>query len=262
MYREHKLDKSAFVGMDLHVFMNHATPTVEALPIWRTLHSFFAAFGRSSVQAIRVYSHSYTFFLDNREIIRELEKQHEAFEFYTTRGLADGYAQSIRHSSAEFVFQLEHDWLFQRDAIRHSLVEITSAMRSDQLPNLRFNQFTNATNGGQTVSPMTDTSLPTCRSSIFSNNPHILNRAMAEKMYLPLINPRSARSSGIEEVLTRRFGEAWLYGPLNHPATIAHSDGARPYLETRGVLRNRLRLKRYTQDLMDAVGISRYGRLH
>jgi hypothetical protein len=242
--------------------MNHATLTVDELPIWGTLESFLATFGRASTGAVRVYSHSYTFFLDNLEIKRRLEDDIGAVEFYETRGLADGYSRSIRDSSAEFVFQLEHDWRFVAGTVQHSLSEITAAMREGALPHLRFHQFANTATAAWTMNEQTGLSVPICKTNAFSNNPHILNRAMAEKMYLPLINPRSARSSGIEEVLTRRFGDAWLYGPLNHPATIAHSDGARPYLETRGVLRNRLRLKRYTQDLMDALRISRYGRLH
>ena len=248
--------------MDLNVFMNHSAPAVDALPIWATLDSFFKAFDRREIGTIRIYSHSQPFFLDNREIIKRLGDVLGDFEFRRTRGLADGYVRSVADSSAAFLFQVEHDWSFVREGISHNLRQIEAGMRAQHAVHLRFNAHPNVVLPNYGLVFIDGSDPPMCRTDGFSNNPHILDREAAARLYVPFIDTRAMLSYGIEDILTDRYHEGWVYGGLGHPPTIAHRDGALAYKEVHGMARNRLRALRYANDVLTRWGMVRYGRLH
>src|SRR5579883_1346030 len=55
-----------------------------------------------------------------------------------TSGLADGYKKSLLAAKTPYLFQLEHDWLFEHQLIHHTLTEIIDAMAEAKAEYFRF----------------------------------------------------------------------------------------------------------------------------
>jgi len=251
--------------IDINIFMNHCAPSVEGLPVFATVKGCLEYFSRDHFGAIRFFCDSEPFDLENNEIISRLSEKIEVdFEFYRTSGLGDGYVRSITVSTAEYLLQLEHDWAFVPGGVTHSLAAITAAMECAQIPYLRFNQRANLDAHDETLSEFNSTAIPMCATTMFSNNPHILNRRLAAELYLPYISTERGRSAGIEENLTSRYRAGWIYGPLGHPATIHHTDGknaTRAWRRASQVNRAVLGLKKYRRRIARRLGLIQYGRL-
>lgn len=140
--------------------------------------------------------------------------------------LSENYVSSVRDSDADYLFQLEHDWHFNKAQIIHSLKEITEIMHDQGIYHFRFNKRSNKIAVWDTqMQEMDYHGFKYCVCNNLSNNPHIIDR---KKYVKEIINDIEIvpGSKGIEEVLNRtgKYYTA-IYGGLNHPATVTHLDG-------------------------------------
>lgn len=152
-----------------------------------------------------------------------------------TAGLSDGYIRAILQSKADYLFMLEHDWIFNTQKILHTLDELVEAMAYSEIYHLRFNKRKNKPTQwdkelfwkqSMVTGRKKDFYFGYCITPCLSNNPHIIHR----KTFVEFISRgyiiRKAGSFGVEEYLTKR-PELWgaIYGDLNYPATVVHTDG-------------------------------------
>ena len=142
-----------------------------------------------------------------------------------TSSLSDGYKKSVLSSNAEFLFMLEHDWLFL-ETIKHSLEEICNQMILDNLLHLRFNKRKNITKGLDTyLNEVVGKNFTYCKTPSLSNNPHIIQKDLYKKIALQYVKV-SKSSMGIEHKLSPiKHLEGAIYGPMEYHATIEHLDG-------------------------------------
>jgi intracellular sulfur oxidation DsrE/DsrF family protein len=143
-----------------------------------------------------------------------------------TNGLSMGYLESIQNSDADYLFQLEHDWQFNKSQIIHSLREITEIMYDQGIYHFRFNKRKNKIAVWDTqMQEMDYHGFEYCVCNNLSNNPHIIDRKKYAKEIINDIEIVPG-SKGIEEELNRtgKYYTA-IYGGLNHPATVTHLDG-------------------------------------
>lgn len=149
------------------------------------------------------------------------------FKIIETNSLSEGFLYSIKNISSKFVFQLEHDWIFLKNNIKHSLGDMLINMDKENIEYLRFNKRHNIIAGW-------DTSLQEVINSNgfeytivnnISNNPHIINREKyIDEEYYKFIKLQKG-SNGIEENLQNKLKKGVLYGKLHYPPTIMHLDG-------------------------------------
>jgi hypothetical protein len=145
------------------------------------------------------------------------------FKIHRSKSLSYSYVTSTKVSETEYIFQLEHDWVFVKDSINHSLEEIISAMKKKKIEHLRFNKRENIKAGwDKSIKEVVVDGLPLCATPIRSNCPHIIER----QAYLDKWNNHikiSKGTRGIEDRLRRAKG--CIYGGLNHPRQIDHVNG-------------------------------------
>jgi hypothetical protein len=253
--------------LDLNVFTNFTANRVERLPIFATLHSFEAAFGFGDFSAIRVFCHAAPLRVPFEALHAALRAAipGRSIELYSTRGLADGYVRSVALSAADVLFQLEHDYRFDAASVRHGIAAIARAMQDAAVPYLRFNIGANQDNALDRLTPFDMAGIPCCRTVIFSNHPHLVDRAYAREHYVAHIDRRRGGSRGIEAELTAAHRAGWIYGPLRHPPVIAHIDGRADTRQWRGErLSYRLAefAARNAKIVRERFGLGRYGRIY
>lgn len=211
----------------LHIFTN-ATESAPATDIIeKTYHSFTDCFGIID----------YTIWCDKKPNIKKGDLYFRRLKniFHDVRlcsSLSDGYIRAVKESSNyDFLFMLEHDWIFKKDMIRHGLNHIMEVMSDLNLIHMRFNKRKNIVklwdkwlkeNYGI---PASWDNLYFCETPVLSNNPHIINRELWIKKCLPYVQIKPG-SKGIEENLTARKDlTGAIYGPLNYGACVEHLDG-------------------------------------
>ncbi|MGH6770971.1 MAG: hypothetical protein ACRECO_18335 [Xanthobacteraceae bacterium] len=253
--------------IDLSIFTNFTSMDVDQLPVFATLQSFATAFDLNEFANIRVFCHaaplSIPFDVLRRRFGEALPGR--TIELYSTRNLADGYVRSLRASDADILYQLEHDYTFTPASVRHTLADMARAMKTAGIPYLRFNIGPNEDNGFDRLTPFDMAGIPCCKTTIFSNRPHLLDRAYALEHYLPVIDVTRGTAHGIEENLTAAFHLGWIYGPLGNPRVIHHTDGRQLQRDLR---RQSLSLRlieffsRHAKWARDKLNLGRYGRVH
>jgi hypothetical protein len=253
--------------IDLNVFTNFTANRVEQLPLLATLQSFSAAFGFESFSNIRVFCHAAPLHIPFASLHAALLDAipRRTVELYSTRGLADGYVQSIRLSAAETICQLEHDYLIDATRIGHGIPQIARAMRTAGVPYIRFNIGPNQDNALDRITAFDMAGIPCCKTVSFSNRPHLLDRDHAMQHYLPHIDLQLGGSRGIEDELTAAYREGWIYGPVGHPPVIRHIDGRTQAREWRKQRLHRLLIAvaaRNAKVLREKFGLGRYGRIY
>jgi len=144
-----------------------------------------------------------------------------------TSSQAESYVSAIKNSNERFLFMLEHDWEFYFENILHSLSEIVSVMKQENLYHLRFNKRNNKLAGwDKWIEEKNCNGFGYCLTPQLSNNPHIIDKKYYIKNGLvDLIKVEKGRHK-VEGPLTKHpdlFGA--IYGPLGHPKTIKHLDG-------------------------------------
>jgi len=209
--------------IELNIFTNCSQHAPKTDIIEKTYLSFVKTFGY----------HDYKIWLDKHpEGDRLFEYENNLnFKFggpiNITESLSDGYIQAIQQSDADYLFMLEHDWIFN-DNIRHGLTAFTQSMRCQNLYHLRFNKRKNEPiKWDNTLTEFgLGANLRLCKTPVLSNNPHIIDR----KKYLDFIELEyivtMPGSKGLEEIISKQTHlNGAIYGPLGYPATVTHLDG-------------------------------------
>lgn len=211
------------MNIELSIFTNCVKSAPKTKIISETFQSFTRTFG----------SYPTTVYLDPRpngaafaEYYNNLKAMFGRSPIVTA-GLSDGYIRSIRESKADYLFQLEHDWVF--DKITHSLSEILESMKAARIYHFRFSKHSNtlvpSLTKWQTIMIEKESSgVKYCETDNLSNNPHIIDR----KFYLENLIDKIAilpGSRGIEGNLTKKGLIGCQYGGLDYPPTIRHLQG-------------------------------------
>ena len=87
-------------------------------------------------------------------------------------------------------------------------------MPAGNVPYLRFNIGLNKDNELDRITAFDMAGISVCKTVIFSNRPHLLDRAYALQHYVPHINLTGRGYRGIEKELTTAFRTGWIYGGL------------------------------------------------
>lgn len=257
----------ASMKIDLNAFTNFMATQVDDLPLFATLASFSRAFDLNEFANIRVFCHAAPLHIPFDAVYRRLRESlpGRTIELYSTRNLADGYVRSLQASDADFLYQLEHDYSFDPASVHHRLSAIGHAMKQAGIPYLRFNCDRNEDNAWDRITPFDMHGIPCCKTVLFSNRPHLVDREHALKHYLPIIDVTRGTAHGIEENLTAAFRQCWIYGPQGNPRVVHHTDG-------RDIQRNLRRrsvgfrifefVSRHAKWARDKLALGRYGRVY
>ncbi len=213
--------------ISLSLFTNSTLSAPRTDIIRKTYDSFCETFGNE--YPVTVYCDSHPNFKMFKYYFEALQKIFPVV--YKTTSLSDGYIKSINDADADYLFQLEGDWIFNKLHVLHSLEQICHVMKNEGLYHFRFNKRQNVIQGwdiGLTEKYFRDnfTDMSYCETSCLSNNPHLINRALYAEKCLPLIEIKPG-SKGIEENLTHVGLTGGVYGEKNYPATVHHIDGRR-----------------------------------
>jgi hypothetical protein len=128
-------------------------------------------------------------------------------------------------TNSDYVFVLEHDWVFVKENIKHTLNEICDQMKLHSVSHMRFNRRGNFEGFRMpefNAIPYNDFF---CSCASASNNPHIVNVSEYRKTALKYLK-EDVGSFGIEQNLKNITDcKFMIYGNINTPATIVHIDG-------------------------------------
>ena len=209
--------------ISLSLFTNSTLSAPRTDIIRRTYDSFCDTFGAG--YPVTVYCDSHPNFKMFKFYLEELQKTFP--KVYKTSSLSDGYVKSVNNTDADYLFQLEGDWIFNKSLIKHSLEEITAVMSAFGIYHFRFNKRANIVSGWDIgLKEINSSGFKFCETSVLSNNPHIIHRETYIKKCLPLIQIKPG-SKGIEENLTHVGLTGAIYGGLNYPSCVKHQDGRR-----------------------------------
>jgi len=209
--------------IELSIFTNSIPTAPSTEIIEKTFHSFVDTFGGIPAKIYLDPKPNRVAFGQYRENLR---KQF-GIDPVITSSLSDGYVRSIRESKADYLFQLEHDWIFQN--ITHTLPQILEAMSAAKIYHFRFSKHPNTLvpelMKWQTVMVEKEScGIKYCETDNLSNNPHIIDRRYCLENLLPKLAVLPG-SSGIEERLTKKGLVGCQYGPIDYPPTIKHLQG-------------------------------------
>lgn len=209
--------------IELSLFTNCTRTAPSLAIIQKTFNSFLATFGEIPAKIYLDPGPNNPAFERYREnIIKQF-----GIEPILTSSLSDGYIKSIRGSEADYLFQLEHDWIFQN--IKNTIPEILAAMVAAGIYHFRFsknpNTITEQLMKWQTVMVEKEAAgIKYCETDNLSNNPHIIDRKYYLKNLIDKISILPG-SRGIEGNLTKKGLIGCQYGGLDYPRTIIHLQG-------------------------------------
>lgn len=205
--------------IDLHIFTNSTINAPSTDTIITTYNSFCNAFKTDIKPTIWCDVHPVTNVA--KQYIKELIK---VFGNCTpTKSLSDGYVKAIKQSKSDFLFMLEHDWIFL-PTIKNSLEQIIDVMQSEDIMHLRFNKRKNKViHTDKWLKEKKSELFYYCETPSVSNNPHIINKQKYIEKAFPLISIKKG-SLGLEHKLNDRL-IGTIYGPLDYSPTVAHLDG-------------------------------------
>jgi len=210
--------------IELSLFTNCTRSAPKIDIIKRTYESFEKTFGKIPMK-IYIDKHPY-----DQEYSQYKENLKHIFqcEIIDVQSLSDGYIRSINESSADYLFQLEHDWIFL-DNIYHSLEQIMEVMKTDKQYHFRFSKHENRIvpelMKWQTImTEMECNGMKYVKTDNLSNNPHIIDRKFYKENMMNKIE-LSTGSKGIEENITKKGFVGCQYGGIGYPKTIQHLQG-------------------------------------
>jgi hypothetical protein len=220
------------MGAALRVSFNFFANVCEVDPAYYTLfptaESVFATFGDPNGAPITVYVHPEPFpksFDGYCVHVRRYFKKYGGCTIVNTNGLSDGYLQSIQQAKTDYLFQLEHDWLFEKHLINHSLDTILEALSAAKANYMRFNKEPNGLTKYQLKIEQFELGTVTvCNSYGRSNNPHIIDANLYREKFAGYIDTSLGGSKGVEELMPVFQGD-YIYGPVGYPPTIKHFSG-------------------------------------
>jgi hypothetical protein len=118
---------------------------------------------------------------------KTLDKYNTVFydiELRCTGSMGDAYCTSAISSQEDFLLLLEHDWLFLPSRINHTLDDLMSAMAEDErIGSIRFGLIQQAVNEHCLEDVSVNEKMTLTRTSLYSNNPHIIKRVLAERIF-------------------------------------------------------------------------------
>ncbi len=148
-----------------------------------------------------------------------------AFEVVRTNGLIDGFWRSVELSESRYALQLEHDFVFLKHRIPHTLAQLVEGMEANDINFIRFNKRRNVRVGYDLFMERDDCcDLPLSRISGRSNNPQIIDVPYYRRL---LDAAPDLRELGLEGGLCRYAGGGYVYGEPGWPRTVQHLDGRR-----------------------------------
>ncbi len=212
----------------LNIFSNCSEVDVQKIPVRETVKSFHEVFGGDVILKTKFFIHDFPFKRSYNNLCQLISSFHDAlgtYEIHFTYGLAFGYKKSIVLCETEYAFQLEHDWLFNKALIQHSIPDLLNAMKEGNIDHLRFNKVRNAVGPCDIeLRQVAIAGIEFCRTPMRSNNPHLIHIPTYMQKYIHLIDPSRPGSRGVEENLWLA-PNSHIYGPLGYPATVEHNDG-------------------------------------
>lgn len=210
-------------NIELNIFTNAVSSAPQTRLIEKTYNSFVSTFGK--IEKTNIWYNPYPNVIDAVKYRKNLKKIFNN-KVIKTQSFSDGYIKSIKKSTSDFMFMLEHDWIFNNN-INHSLDEIIDEMIENDLWYIRFNKRKNETIKKENwMKSANFKKVPFCYTNTISNNPHIINRKKYIKIALDKIK-KDEKSYGIEENLTNKGLNVGIYGTLNYERTIIHLNGKR-----------------------------------
>jgi len=214
-------------NIELHLFTNSTIYAPNTDIIESTYESFKDVFDNKGTIATYVWCDPRPYVDASKKYINNLMSIFGSDGVSKTRSLSDGYIRSIRESRADLMIMLEHDWEFQKERIEHTLDDIADEFDHNKgLMHFRFNRRRNLVKGSdEWISETQGRHMKYCVTPSLSNNPHIIHRRRYKKSALPCLKV-SKGSQGIESTLSRNDDlTGVLYGPMNHPNTVRHTNG-------------------------------------
>jgi hypothetical protein len=221
--------------IDLNIFTNCTKFNSDTCYlISKTLDSWCKIFGKNNINEIHIYIHSEP----NKEkynvyynaVNDYFSKFGKPYIIQKTNGLADGYVQSTHDSKTEYIFQLEHDWIFC-DTITHSLKDILDAIKSKNIEYFKFNKRINGDRPKHKEDMVEENinDIPFCKitKGYRSNNPHIIHReTYLNKWNKKIIEwPKRHGADGIEQMFRSLRAGGYVYGRYRHQPSIKHFNG-------------------------------------
>lgn len=207
----------------ISIFTNSMLSAPHTYVIEKTYNSFIETFGDK--YSVQVFCDPHPNYKQGKYYIEALENIFPVV--HKTNSLSDGYVKSIENAESDYLFQLEGDWQFNKPLIKHSLEEIINCMWTNDIYHLRFNKRANIISGWDIgLEECSFDSFKFCKTSVLSNNPHIIHVGRYREKCLPLLQIKPG-SKGIEENLTHVGLTGAIYGEKNYPATVHHIDGRR-----------------------------------
>lgn len=207
-------------SLDLHIFTN----ATASAPATRMIEETYASFRHKFAVdlPVTVWCDTHPFVDSAPAYLANLSTIFPCV--VPTQSLSDGYVQAVRNSQADYMFMLEHDWEFL-PTITHPLSDIVNMMRDQGLLHLRFNKRSNvAKKSDRDLQPVAHAVVPYCTTGFLSNNPHVIDRRQYVQRALPFITVRE-KSFGIEKDVSLAKLTGAIYGGLDHPAAVRHTDG-------------------------------------
>lgn len=226
------------ISIELNIFTNCTAVIESHQTIFRTIDSFIEMFGEFP---IHIWCDRNPNTNAAPRYIKQLTNKYGSTNVTLTESLSDGYIKAINQSNSDFMFMLEHDWIFKKEIIHHSLGEICEVMSSDLIHQFRFNRVSNKRcfsepNFSPTFQKETydyHKGIDVVNSSIVpyftvksaSNNPHIIHRKLYKQDLFHLLRNVS-ESYGIEHRLRNIDNAKFaIYGDVDTLATVEHTDG-------------------------------------
>jgi hypothetical protein len=212
-------------NIELNIFTNYTDRAKDGNLIKNTFNSFINIFEKIPTN---IWCHIDVKNTEHIEYFNSLKSITD--DVYISNSLSHGYVTAIKNSQYDFMFMLEHDWLFL-SGINNTLLEITEQMKESNLFHLRFNKKSTLVKGwDSTLTECSGKYFDYCITPALGNNPHIIDRKKFIELALPYIKIRKG-SKGIEERLTFKSDlSGAIYGPLGYPKTIEHTDGRGAYI--------------------------------
>lgn len=207
----------------LAVFTNCTNDILTAPTIHKTLRSYFNVL-KPNHETVKIYCDPYPNEQYITDYLKDLKKT--GFDVTITKSLSDGYRKAL-DLNADYLFMLEHDWLFIKERITHKLDEIIKIMERDNLWFMGFNRLMNDES-------LNDTKWQTyfhkrtheyCLTDRVSNNPHVINRKYYLEHIAPLIDWTVKGAGYIEQRLQKNGHEVAIYGNFGLEPTLIHLDG-------------------------------------
>ncbi len=220
-------------AINLNVFSNVASPDARHCLAGEAIKSHFACFDGARgalTTTVRVFLDPKPYRDNHAAWIAAILDNVGSIpvEIVETRGLINSFARSLEMSEHPYAMQLEHDFVFRRHLITHSLAQITDDMAQHRINYVRFNKRRNLLKGYDFfLDEVPGTRVPFCRVNGRSNNPQIIDLAYYKRVVLPLLASERGEEIGLEGGLCQLVGGGHVYGPLGWPATVQHLDGRR-----------------------------------